>query len=100
MCSKQHIKIKISSARNVNIFWKKTWGAFCAGRGENTCQPVEPASAITHMRWLFGEATSSDGDKEALEGPVLSTQAGRMAAAIIRFFVLQQRGIYSSASRS
>lgn len=40
MCSKQHIKIKISSARNVYVFWKKTRGAFCAGRDENTHQSV------------------------------------------------------------
>ena len=59
-------------------------------------QPAEPASAAAHTRWLSGEATSSDGEKEALESPVLGTHAERMAAAIIRFFVLQQSDMYSS----
>lgn len=32
-------------------------------------QPAEPASAAAHTRRLSGEATSSDGEKEALESP-------------------------------
>lgn len=79
----------------MHVFWKKTRGAFCAGRDENLCQPAEPASAAAHTHRLSGEATSSDGEKEALESPVLGTQVERMAAAIC-FFVLQQSGMYSS----
>lgn len=38
-------------------------------------QPAELASAAAHTCRLAGEATSSDGDKEALESPVLDTHA-------------------------
>lgn len=87
MCSKQHIKIKISSARNVNVFWKKTRGAFCAGRDENMRQPAEPASATTHTCRLSWVATSSDREMEALEGPVLGTGAGQRAAGLLLLFI-------------
>lgn len=96
MCSKQHIKIKISSARNVNVFWKKTRGAFCVGRDESMRQPAEPASATAHACRLSGEATSSDGEKDALESPVLGTHTERMAAAAIHFFVSQRSEMYPS----
>lgn len=58
----------------MDVFWKKTRGALCAGRDENMHQPVEPASAAAH--------TSSDGETEALEGPVLGTHTEGMAAAL------------------
>lgn len=66
----------------MDVFWKKTRGALCAGRDENMHQPVEPASAAAHTRRLSGEATSSDGETEALEGPVLGTHTEGMAAAL------------------
>lgn len=55
----------------MDVFWKKTQGAFCAGRDENMHGAAEPASATAHTRRLSGEATSSD--RVTLEGPVLGT---------------------------
>jgi len=71
-------------------------GAFCTGRAENVRQSAEPASAAAHTRRLPGKATSSDGEKEALESPVLGTHAERVTAAITCFFVLQQSSMCSS----
>lgn len=61
----------------MDVFWKKTRRAFCAGRDENMHQAVEPASGTAHTRRLRGEAASSDGATEALEGPVLGTHTQR-----------------------
>lgn len=62
----------------MDVFWKKTQGAFCAGRDENMCQAVEPASATAHTLQLSREANLQ---MEALEAPVLGTHTGGMAAA-------------------
>lgn len=97
MCSKQHIKIKIFSARNVNVFWKKTRGAFCAGRDENMRQPVEHASTSAHTCRLAKEKRSSDGEEEALESPMSCIpQSGWLLAALSCPLALQQSEVCSS----
>lgn len=54
MCLKQHLKTKISSARNVNIFWKKTWGAFCARTDENVSACGACQCCSTHALAVWG----------------------------------------------
>lgn len=80
MCSKLHIKIKIASARNANLFWKKTWGAFHAGRDENMYQPTEPASTLAYTCRPTRKSRSSAGGKEAWGSP---------CSALICLFFLQ-----------